>query len=260
MQDNKGMTIVEIMVSICIIAIVLALLFTLLIQVREEENENNIQSTLIINQSTFISQIEEDIINYGVKAITPCELENANLAPDSIVSGKPYKCIKLVFAADYIKDNVGFIMIYNNYKNYKHEGGKYVGDESSATWSLAYQRGSYESCNNKVPVNNSWKFATSLMKPMPDEMDISDTPYVLYTANAGTNAASVVIPVVNLADEHYDLNLGFTFEGFNNFLCSKGDKKLECHCTGSNCNNTIANYDSSDTNQEKIKEFQCPKG
>ena len=72
MKKNSGMTIIEIILSICIIAIVLVLLFTMLIQVRHQDDNNNIQSNFIINQSTFIKAVEEDTVNYGVKSIGSC--------------------------------------------------------------------------------------------------------------------------------------------------------------------------------------------
>ena len=51
MKKQNGMTIIEVLLSVVIIGIVLLLLFSLLIQVRNEDNENNIQSNFIINQS-----------------------------------------------------------------------------------------------------------------------------------------------------------------------------------------------------------------
>ena len=51
-------------------------------------------------------------------------------------------------------------------------------------------------CNNGRPQRTSWVNATSLMRELPSEVDLSETPYVLYTAMDSNryNAASVVIP------------------------------------------------------------------
>ena len=124
---NRGMSIVEILISICIISIVLALLFTLLIQVRHEDTDNNIQSNFIINQSTYIKTIEEDIVNYGIKSVENCTLADANIREDTVAKGQQdnIKCIKIVYAADYLKDNIGFIFVYNHYRSYDVENGNY---------------------------------------------------------------------------------------------------------------------------------------
>ena len=141
MRKQDGMTIIEVLLSVVIIGIVLLLLFSLLIQVRNEDNENNIQSNFIINQSTFIKELEEDIINYGVKSVSPCILGDLNLT-DSTVDGNKYTCMKLTYAADYLDDNIGFLVIYKSFTTYTVVNGKYVGDKSS--WMIEYQRGKYK--------------------------------------------------------------------------------------------------------------------
>ena len=86
-MDNKGMTITELLVSICIISIVLLLLFSLLIQVRSEDNKSSIQSNFIIDQSTMIKAIEEDVTDYGVKRVSACTLSEQGIDNSIIVSG-----------------------------------------------------------------------------------------------------------------------------------------------------------------------------
>ena len=230
---NKGMSIVEILISICIIAIVLALLFTLLIQVRHEDTDNNIQSNFIINQSTYIKTIEEDIVNYGIKSVENCTLADANIREDTVAKGQQdnIKCIKIVYAADYLKENVGFIFVYNHYRSYDVENGNYVGKDAS--WVIQYMRGSY-TCKNGQAQRSTWKSPNPVMKEIPSEVDMSATPYVLYTAAAGSNtynAASIVLPIVNLDGEHYDINLSYTFKDNNSFKCDNtDDSKLKCIC------------------------------
>lgn len=273
MKDNKGMTIVEIMISVCIIALVLALLFSLLIQVRNEENNNSIQSNFLMTQSTFITQIEEDIVNYGVEAIAPCMLGNTGVDASSLATNPSdtdkFKCIQINYAADYLKDNVGFITIYKNYKNYKEDEatGEIVGNEEA--WSISYQRGSYRRCDGngtlKNPVISTWKFGGGrLMKELPSEIDLNDAPYVIYTSTDSMNAASLVIPIVNLEGEHYDINLSFTFEGNSNFICSDEAGSLECKCESSDslCKHTLVKSgdDSMEAtaNIDRMKLHLCP--
>lgn len=282
-KNNKGMTIVEILVSVCIISLVLTLLFSLLIQVKEEENNNDIQSNFLLNQSTFITQIEEDIVNYGVKAVSACG-QNATGSSDDInylangENGNNFYCIKIYYAADYLKDNIGIIQVINYYQKYKVVDGVIVHDENSEpVWSIRYQRGSYGKCDkNDVPIWDSWKFnGVRIMKDMPSQIDLSSIPYMKYTVSTNKmNAASLVIPIANLEGEHYDINLSFTFNqpvsketnGKDvNFICVEDSKTLNCKCVGDEgeCNKTIvkANADEEISigrdNTEHIKKYDC---
>ncbi len=67
MRKKNGTTIIEILISIIIIAIVMGLLFTLLIQVRNEDTSNQIQSNFVINQATIIKEVQEDIVKWCKK-------------------------------------------------------------------------------------------------------------------------------------------------------------------------------------------------
>lgn len=237
MRKKNGTTIVEILISIIIIAIVMGLLFTMLIQVRNEDKSNQIQSNFVINQSTMIKEIEEDIVNYGVKSVSSCNLSEANISLSVLNQGyeSSFKCVKLEFAADYTEDKIGFIMLYNTYAKYDVENGKYQGVSDTARWMIQYVRGKYNKHTAAGPVLTSWNNATQIMKDYPGYVSTDELAYVSYTAAVGTtNAASVVIPIVNGDGEHYDINLSFTFQGNNNFKCLTSDKnKLDCRCNGS---------------------------
>ena len=79
-RKENGLTIVEILISILIIAIVVALLFNMLIQVRSEDVENSIQSEFLLSQATFVKAVEEDAVNYGVRRVSPCSLSDAGIS------------------------------------------------------------------------------------------------------------------------------------------------------------------------------------
>lgn len=248
MRKQNGTTIIEILISIIIIAIVMGLLFTMLIQVRNEDKSNQIQSNFVINQSSMIKEIEEDIVNYGVKSVSSCNLSEANISAAVLNQGyeSSFKCIKLEYAADYTEDNIGFIMLYNTYAKYDVENGSYQGISSSARWMIQYVRGKYTrySTTNSTarPVLTSWNNATQIMKDYPSDIISSDGAYVLYTVASGAvNAVSIVIPIENGDGEHYDINLSLTYQGENNFKCITDNKnKLDCRCNGSEalCNPT----------------------
>ncbi len=220
MRKKNGTTIIEILISIIIIAIVMGLLFTLLIQVRNEDTSNQIQSNFVINQATIIKEVQEDIVNYGVKSISKCTLGEANISNSVLNQGheSKFKCIKIEYA------------------RYDVENGEYKGQSDSARWMIQYIRGNYTKYQTASgrPVLTSWKNATQIMKDYPADINTNDGAYVSYRIASGAwNAASIVIPIVNGDGEHYDINLGFTFYGENNFKCRSDDKnKLDCRCDG----------------------------
>lgn len=235
MKKNQGMTIVEILISICIISIVVLLLFNMLIQVRNEDVSNQIQSNFVINQSTFIKELEEDIINYGVKSISSCSLQEANISSELLNNGyeNKFKCLKFEYAADYTEDNIAFLMVYNTYARFDVENGEYKGRDDSARWMVQYVRGHYKRYNGDRPDLTSWRNATQLMKEYPSEVVLNDSPYILYTAGANPtqNAASIVVPIVSGEGEHYDINLSYIYQGNSTFKCKTSNPKLlECRC------------------------------
>jgi len=82
MRKRNGTTIVELLISVILIALVLALLFNLLVQVRNEDVTNNTQSNYVINQAAIIKEIEQDFIDYGVKKVSSCSLSSFCLVVD----------------------------------------------------------------------------------------------------------------------------------------------------------------------------------
>ena len=59
--NNKGITLIEIIISIVLVSIVLIFLFTLLISVKDMNTESEVNSTYLINKSLILKNIEEDI-------------------------------------------------------------------------------------------------------------------------------------------------------------------------------------------------------
>lgn len=252
-RKENGMTIVEILISILIIAIVVALLFNMLIQVRSEDVENSIQSEFLLSQATFVKAVEEDAVNYGVRRVSPCSLSDAGISVELLNTGyeSDFKCIKIEYAADYTDDNIGFLMVYNTYASFDVVNGKYQGRQDTSSWMIQYIRGHYKYDRTRAEIgtphyniNNpdisSWETLTQSMRALPTDVDMSQKPYMLYTAAASSiiggmisnyNAANIVVPIVNVNGEHYDINIAFTFIGNQNFKCKANNPNmLECRC------------------------------
>lgn len=74
--NNKGMTLVEIIISIALISIVLLFMFSLLINVNDMNISSNINSTYLVNKALIIKNIEEDIRDANKIEIYGCKNED----------------------------------------------------------------------------------------------------------------------------------------------------------------------------------------
>lgn len=157
MPNNKfrrGISILEVLLSIIIISFVLVLLFSLLSQVRNESVRNNITSTFIMNQSLLEELITNDVIDFGVASISSCDTSQfaTGVIDKQNVSGSGgRRCIRIEFAKPGIKATVGYIMIYKYYTKYRYDEalGEYVGkSEDDTEWAISYTKGYYTYTNN----------------------------------------------------------------------------------------------------------------
>ena len=71
MKSNKGLTIVELVISIVIISIVLTFIMNLYIRVRNIQKSEAIAMEYELTKSIIIDSVGQDIINYGVKKTDP---------------------------------------------------------------------------------------------------------------------------------------------------------------------------------------------
>lgn len=81
--NNKGVTLVEIIISVALISIVLIFLFNLLIQVNNENSDNEVRASYLVNQSTFIKQIEEDFLDFNFSSGGECSSDGVSLNASS---------------------------------------------------------------------------------------------------------------------------------------------------------------------------------
>lgn len=249
-NNNHGVTTIEILISICIIGMVLLFLFNMFIQVRKEDEENNIQSTFLINQSTFIKRIEEDIANYGLVGISSCgnDFSDSLVTQAAFDANAGYHCIRFEYGKGYIKDRIGYLVVYKYYTKYaKNDNG--VFEYSEPQWMIKYSRGYYRSCGPNPGVYEYWEETSFLGKEIPAEITLGQGSYARYTYATGANllnAATIVLPIIDESGAHYDINLAFTFNSGANFYCQTGGNQgngtingvLSCECLTGDCNAT----------------------
>ncbi len=74
--DNKGMTLVEIIVSVVLISIVLVFLFRLLVDLRNETSNNNYAYNNQVNKAEIVYNVQNDLHRYELKNVTSSTSSN----------------------------------------------------------------------------------------------------------------------------------------------------------------------------------------
>ena len=133
--NKKGMTLVEIIISIALISIVLVFLFSLLVDVKDMNNEASINSDYLINKALILKNIEEDLDKADSLKLNTCEINDFyktyNTYKDSLEDKqKASECIKFIFNDD--NSNVAHLGIYY-YKNKDSYVISYIHGNTKAT-------------------------------------------------------------------------------------------------------------------------------
>lgn len=131
--NKKGMTLVEIIISIALISIVLVFLFSLLVDVKDINDEASINSDYLINKALILKNIEEDLDKTTTELkINTCEIRNFYTTYDTYkndleVKQKANECISFDFG-----DSKAYLGIYY-YKNKDSYVISYIHGDTKAT-------------------------------------------------------------------------------------------------------------------------------
>lgn len=123
-KNNKGMSLVEIIVSVTLISMVIILLLSVLITVRNEDERGKVLSTLLMNQAVITKELEADFINLGLIGVASCD--DGATRPDrkdTVLSVIPASaslrtlakgnCLKLIFNPSSTSENTGYLLSYS---------------------------------------------------------------------------------------------------------------------------------------------------
>lgn len=136
-MNKKGMTLVEIIISIVLISIVLIFLFSLLVNVRDINSSSEVNTTYLINKALILKNIEEDLSKREGTEITvsQCEIKNlySNYNNDDSYfnnndDNKANECIEFNFG----DSDIAHLGIYY-YKNKDSYVISYIHDSIKAT-------------------------------------------------------------------------------------------------------------------------------
>ena len=118
-MNKKGLTLIEIVVSIALISIVMIFLFQIVMTIknaneRQKNISNNKASVLIITR-----EVQKDLDSFGMEntPTTSCNLDTSsnNIVPSS---ASRVNCIKLLYDGNNVKNNEGYILYYENNNKY----------------------------------------------------------------------------------------------------------------------------------------------
>lgn len=133
--NNKGITLVEIIISIVLVSIVLIFLFSLLVSVKDLNSESEVNSTYLINKSLILKNIEEDLDTATSVTVGKCTVGEDFYEPyssyvDTLTDEKfkASECLQL----DYGDKGTGYLAIYY-YLNKKSYVISYIHGDKRAT-------------------------------------------------------------------------------------------------------------------------------
>jgi prepilin-type N-terminal cleavage/methylation domain-containing protein len=75
-MNNKGTTLIEVMVSVVLIAIVMVFMFNLLVDLKNEESLSSLKNGDALNRAAIIHLIQNDFISRGIDSVTFCDDAN----------------------------------------------------------------------------------------------------------------------------------------------------------------------------------------
>ena len=264
---NQGTTILEVLVSIILISTIVGLLFGLLIRIQEDDEENNLNSSFLLAESTIEKTVGEDAINYNIKRVSSCTLQDAGINTNTIASTK-YECVRLEYDSNFTKDNVGYITIYEYYKTYDSRYCPNGENACNPTWVIRYTRGKYENCiSGDIASKYTYKPVKTMMREYLSGVNLGNIKVSYGTlfdstksySNQLVNPGLITMPVSAYNGRHYDISISFNHKIYSdtyiskNFICD--NKSLNCACYGDNCNLTYP--DSSLLDENNKYKFTC---
>lgn len=191
MKNNKGVTLVEIIVSVVLISIVIIFIFNLMITVKNINDTSNTSSTNIINKGLIIKKVEEDFQNLGLIAVNSCNATELSSVMVQNYNKDAYYCLKFTYNQADANYKYGYLIYYSYYNTTSKKDLNIIG----------YTRGS-----------NITLRETSIPPKKNDNYNLEiKNSCALETYNKC--ALWISMPVVEDFDSSYDINLSYVYEG-----------------------------------------------
>lgn len=184
-MNKKGLTLVEIIVSIGLISIVMVFLFQIIMTIKNANDRQNEKTDVLITTTIITREVEKDLNSFGIaepiddNLTTPCTFankNNSNIVPNN-VEIETMQCIKIIYDSKNVKNNEGYILYYTNNENkhflaYKRGKDNIVETQTVREISVAPSSG-FElnkeknekgySINIKIPIKDNYNIDTNLV-------------------------------------------------------------------------------------------------
>ena len=176
--NNKGLSMVEVIVSIVLVSIVLVFMMNLFLSVKRIQNESAIASEYQILVSNTIKAVSDDIIKYGVQKI-----EWANQGDHTILKMTFNEKRKTNPSENIIK----YLKVTDTYIRY------------------GYNESGTSEAGNEITVDEN---LTNMIRSIPEDtvLNYDNELIVLYT-DATHYLFKIVIPILGSDSNYYDINI-----------------------------------------------------
>ncbi len=213
--NKKGITLIEIIVSVTLISIVLIFLINLFIKVRNVYNRSQIQTEYKMLASNVIKAIQDDIENFGLANIKYIDKTSKYAVLITFDTSRP----------TYLSEPIRKIL-----KIYNDKGTYYI--------SYAYD-GDYSA------YLTSDERSSGVVREMPSDIILnSDTNYIELTKKE--NIYKIKIPISNELGNIYDINIVGVTKGLQNVEVTNSNYFFEEY------NNTYVSNNQSIRNSDAI--------
>ena len=210
MRNNRGISLVEIIVSVSLIGVVLLFLFSMLITVRSEDAESREQANMLINQALIIKEIETDFIELELMAVTSCHDRSTLGAIDTVRSNLIIPTI--AFSATYLENINCLKLLYNPSKT-----------DSPVGYLLYY---SYLSGSKETNLVGYKRGTKRVLREVPYRS--GKRGIVQRRCAGGICALTIELPVLNLDADDYGINLSYVTE--NSCFKDNCPSDADCQC------------------------------
>lgn len=208
-MNNKGITLIEIIISIVLISIVLIFLFSLLVTVKDINFKSDVNSTYLINKSLILKNIEEDFSKASSVHVEKCVAPEGKNFPinelysnygvaddyfknsngDEVKTWKRSKCMKFT----YDTGDPGLLGIYY-YKAKDSYVISYIRGNTKATRELP----KFEKVNKNLS-----------MKWEHNNVEIDDDYFNIEHNLTDGNFHNIYIPIIGSDGKDYSLNISY---------------------------------------------------
>ena len=192
MKNQKGVTIVEIVVSVALISLVIIFIFNLMITVKNINDDSNSSSTNIINQNIIIRKVQADFKDLELTKVDSCSSDDIKNLMVSNYNQKTSYCLKL----SYVGGEVGYLIYYSYHNNTSNKDLNIIGYSRENNVVLR-ETDIVPQNNNEDSENNNYPLKVNTSCPSDES-----------NANCALN---IIMPVVDSVGNNYDINLNYIY-------------------------------------------------